>query len=109
MKEGAFRRAVTEAGAIIVYRLPSHYPVARRVRFGEKVWGQARRSQGRPTERHGALERVPHWKVSRGVVVVRAQDRPVVIGELRRWDAEVEWWPIPLDGRQARQLRPRVA
>jgi hypothetical protein len=98
-----------EAGAIIVYRLPPHFPVARRVRFGEKVWGQLRRSKGRASRRHGALELIPHWKVARGVVVVRAADGPTVIHELKRWNAEVEWWPVTLEPRHARQLQARLA
>ena len=98
-----------EPGTIIVYRLPSKYPAARRVRFVEKVWGQARRSAGRPTQRHGALEQIPHWKVSRGVVIVRASDGPKVVRELEAWDAEVEWWPISLEPRESTRLRARLS
>lgn len=97
-----------EEGAIIVYRLPPGFPMARRVRFGEKVWGQVRSSGGRRSHRHGVLERVPHWKVARGVVVVRAEDGLRVVHELQRWEAEVEWWPIQLEPRQLRELRTRV-
>lgn len=98
-----------EAGAIIVYRLPPHFPVARRVRFVEKVWGQVRSSGGRVSRRHGVLERIPHWKVARGVVVVRAQDGPRVVRELVRWDAEVQWWPIVLEAGQVRELRAQLS
>ena len=109
MKEAAVRGPMGEDGAIIVYRLPPGFPMVRRVRFGEKVWGQVRTSGGRRSHRHGVLERVPHWKVARGVVVVRAEDGQRVIRELKRWEAEVEWWPIQLEPRQSRELRARLS
>lgn len=108
MKGRGVSGRMSEAGAIIVYRLPPHFPVARRVRFGEKVWGQVRRSKGRPSRRHGALESIPHWKVARGVVVVREKDGPTVVRELERWKAEVKSWPITLDPQDARELRRRL-
>ena len=98
-----------EAGAIIVYRLPPGFPMARRVRFGERVWGQVRSSGGRRSRRHGVLERVPHWKVTRGVVIVRAEDGLRVVRELKRWNAKVEWWPIQLEPDQLRELRSRLS
>jgi hypothetical protein len=55
------------------------------------------------------LERVPHWKVARGVVIVRAEDGLRVVRELKRWDATVEWWPIQLDTDQLRELRSRFS
>ncbi|MCI4368215.1 MAG: hypothetical protein L3K09_01440 [Thermoplasmata archaeon] len=109
MKRWVVRGPMGEAGAIIVYRLPPNFPMARRVRFGEKVWGQLRSSGGRTSRRHGALERVPHWKVARGVVVVRAEDGPRVVRELERWDAEVDWWKIDLAPRQLRALQARLS
>ena len=99
------RTAMVEEGTIIVYRLPPRYPAARRVRFMEKVWGQTRTSNGRLSRRHGALERIPHWKVGRGVVIVRARDGPNVVRELERWKAEVMWWPIPLEQGHTRRLQ----
>lgn len=104
----AVRRAMGEAGAIIVYRLPPGITAARRVRFGEKVWGQTRTSYGRSSRRHGSLEGIPHWKVSRGVVLVRAQDRLAVTQELQRWRAEVEWWSVILTPPQQRKLKTRL-
>ncbi|MGI0053480.1 MAG: hypothetical protein ACRECR_04375 [Thermoplasmata archaeon] len=96
-------------GMIVVYRLPPRFPAARRVRFVENVWGQTRTSLGRPSRRHGALERIPHWKVGRGVVIVRAQDGPRVVRELERWKAEVISWPITLETGQTRQLRAMLS
>ncbi len=109
MKAAAVPGPMGEAGAIIVYRLPPGLPMARRVRFGEKVWGQVRSSGGRRSRRHGVLERVRHWKVTRGVVIVRAEDGLRVVRELKRWNAKVEWWPIRLEPDQLRQLRSRLS
>ena len=109
MKGAAVPGPMGEAGAIIVYRLPPGFPMARRVRFGERVWCQVRSSGGRRSRRHGVLERVPHWKVTRGVVIVRAEDGLRVVRELKRWNAKVEWWPIQLEPDQLRELRSRLS
>ncbi len=98
-----------ENGAIIVYRLPVGLPAARRVRFLENVWGQTRTARGYTVRRHGALERIPLWKVGRGVVVVRADDAARVVKELKHWKAEVRWWPIRLEAEQVRHLKAALA
>jgi hypothetical protein len=97
-----------EDGAIIVYRLPPGIRPARRVRFMENVWGQTRKARGYTVRRHGTLERVPLWKIGRGVVVVRASDASKVVQELERWKAEVRWWRVRLEPEQARQLTAAV-
>lgn len=97
---------MTEVGAIIIYRLPSGLPPARRVRFMENVWGQTRRALGYTVRRHGALERIPLWKVGRGVVIVHARDAPEVVRELQRWKAEVNWWKVRLGPNEAKRLQP---
>jgi hypothetical protein len=98
-----------ESGAIIVYRLPPGVPPARRVRFQENVWGQTRTARGYTVRRHGALERIPLWRVGRGVVVVRADDAAQVVKELRQWKAEVRWWSIQLEAEQSRRLRAGIS
>lgn len=97
-----------ERGTIIVYHLPTGLPAARRVRFQENVWGQTRTARGYTIRRHGALERVPLWKVGRGVVVVRADDTARVVRELKKWKAEVRCWSIQLEAEQARRLRSAI-
>jgi hypothetical protein len=100
---------MAENGAIIVYRLPPGTPPVRRVRFTENVWGQTRRAWGYTIRRHGALEKIPLWKVGRGVVIVRAGDAPKVVEELERWKAEVRWWKVRLEPDQARRLAASVS
>lgn len=93
-------------GAIIAYRL-GEGPRSRISRFTERVLGQDRRENGRLYRRRGLLDQIPHWKISRGVLVVRARDRNRIVRELRKWTREVEAWPIPLTRRQLRRLSIR--
>ena len=90
-------------GALITYQLPT-LDSSRRTRFAEKVLGQDRRVGSRSYRRRGLLDRLPHWKVNRAVVVVRDKDRARVVKAIREWTAEVYWWPIPLTHRQRRRL-----
>jgi hypothetical protein len=91
-------------GALIVYRLgrlgPSQLP-----RFTEKVLGMDRKVGDRTYRRRGLLDEIPHWKVTRGVVVVHPEDRARVVREIRRWTHEVEWWEVTLNASQARRVR----
>ncbi len=90
-------------GALITYQLPT-LDSSRRTRFAEKVLGQDRKVGNRSYRRRGLLDRVPHWKVNRAVVVVRDKDRARVVKAIREWTDKVFWWPIPLTDRQRRQL-----
>lgn len=90
-------------GVLITYQLPG-MDSSRRKRFAEKVWGQDRRVGDREYRRRGLLDSLPHWKVNRSVVVVRAEDQARVIREIRRWTRRVWWWPIPLTRAEVRLL-----
>lgn len=79
-----------------------------RSRFTQNVLGQARTVGDRKYRRHGVLDEIPHWKLSRGVVVVFAEDRARLVKELRRWTRTIEWWEVTLTARQARRLRLRT-
>ena len=92
------------AGAIITYQLPGMNS-SRRTRFAESVLGQDRKVGERTYRRRGLLDTLPHWKVNRGVIVVRAEDRARVVRVIRQWTPEVWWWPIPLTKSELRQLR----
>ncbi len=91
-------------GALIAYHL-GEVSATHRSRFTQIVLGQARTVGDRKYRRHGVLDEIPHWKLSRGVVVVSAQDRARLVRELRRWTREIEWWEVALTARQARRLR----
>jgi hypothetical protein len=91
-------------GAIISYQLVGLDP-SQHTRFAEKVLGQDQRVKGRTYRRRGLLDSVPHWKVNRGVLVVKAEDRAKVVREIRRWTPEVVWWPIPLTRAQRRRIQ----
>lgn len=91
-------------GAVIAYHLGAVSPT-HRSRFTHHVLGQDRKVGDRAYRRHGLLDAIPHWKVSRGVVVVAAADRARVLKELRRWTRDVEWWEVALTPRQRRRLQ----
>lgn len=91
-------------GAIITYQLPG-MTSARRTRFAERVLGQNRKVGERTYRRRGLLDTLPHWKVNRSVIVVRAEDRARVVRAIHQWTDEVWWWPIPLTKPELRQLR----
>lgn len=98
---------VMAPGVLIAYRLGAGSR-SRVSRFTERVLGQDRREHGRLYRRRGLLDSIPHWKVSRGVLVVRATDRAKVLRELRKWTRDLEAWPIPLTPRQMRRLTSRA-
>lgn len=90
-------------GIIIAYRLGpgSRY---RASLFNKRVLGEFRIEGGRRYRRRGLLDGVPHWKLSRGVIVVHARDRTRILSELQKWTLNVETWPVPLTPRQVRRL-----
>ncbi len=47
---------------------------------------------------------MPHWKVMRGLVIVRAEDRERLVRALKEWTKEVYWWPITLGPRDLKRL-----
>lgn len=87
---------------VIAYRLGGT-DSQRASRFVVQIFGQEGVSRGHRFRRHGLLDGVPHWRVIRGVVVVRPTDRAKVVNALKRWTNEVYWWPIRL--REAERLR----
>lgn len=92
-----------EMGALITYQLGG-LNSSRRTRFAERVLGQDRKVGDRSYRRRGLLDALPHWKVNRAVIVVRARDRARVVKEIREWTSEVFWWPVPLTKRQRHLL-----
>ncbi len=90
--------------ALIVYRLGGLAP-SRLPRFTEKVLGLDRKVGDRTYRRRGLLDEIPHWKVTRGVVVVGRKDRPRVVREIRQWTSDIDWWNVMLTPGQARQVR----
>ena len=90
-------------GAIIAYQL-RELPLPRKARFTEKILGQDRKVGDRTYHRRGMLDQIPHWKVSRGVLLVRSEHRVRVVKALRQWTQEVEWWEVTLTRPQARRL-----
>lgn len=91
-------------GIVILFWLGDGAPW-RGTRLAERVWGQKRKVGGHEYQRRGMLTGVPHWKVTRGALVVRREDGPRVVREIRRWAKGVVWWPVPLTQGQLRELR----
>lgn len=66
--------------------------------FCRKFYGHLDRSNlGRYTyKRHGFLDRIPHVRVIRGVILVRKEDEEKVVGFLRQFGAEIHVWTVTL-------------
>jgi hypothetical protein len=92
-----------ERGALIVYGVQGTTPT-RRNQFHQKLYGQTTSTRGQRYHRVGILERVPHWRVARGVLLVRESDREVVLRMMRAWTSDLVWWPVPLRARDRRRL-----
>jgi hypothetical protein len=90
---------------IIAYRL-GEGPPARVSRFTEQFLGQDRRERGKVYRRRGVLDGIPHWKVSRGVLIIHREHRNEVLRTLREWTRDVEVWSIELTARQSRRMKP---
>lgn len=90
--------------ALIVYRLSDGGP-RKSAQFVQKVYGGEVSNQGYRYRRRGFLDEIPHWKVLRGVLIVRLEDRQRVLQEIRNWTTEVYCWPLTLTARQEGHLR----
>lgn len=91
-------------GAIIAYQL-GKVTMNGRARFTERALGADRKVGERSYRRRGILDEVPHWKVSRGALLVRAEDRTHVVRALRPWTRDVEWWEVALTRQEAPRLQ----
>lgn len=90
--------------ALIVYRLSDGGP-RKSAQFVQKVYGGEVSNRGYHYRRRGFLDEIPHWKVLRGVLMVRWEDRQRVLQEIRSWTSEVYCWPLNLTARQQENLR----
>lgn len=95
------------SGALVAYRLGGT-DGARSSHFFQTIFGQTGMSKGHRYRRHGVLDDIPHWRVMRGLIVVRGEDRARVVRALRAWTSEVYWWPIPLTPRDLTRLSPKA-
>ena len=91
-------------GAIIAHE-PGKVTMNERARFTERVLGADRKVGERSYRRRGILDEVPHWKVGRGALLVRAEDRTHVVRALRPWTRDAEWWEVALTRQGARRLQ----
>ncbi len=90
--------------ALIVYRLSDGGP-RKSAQFVQKVYGGEVSNRGYRYRRRGFLDEIPHWKLLRGLLMVRWEDRRKVLQEIRKWTSEVYCWPLTLTARQAGELR----
>ncbi len=78
--------------SLLVFRLPPGTPNAEVGKFVKKLYGQATSSWGGKYtyRRPGLLDRIPHRKLLRGVVIVRKKDEAEILAFLEEWKAVVE-------------------
>lgn len=100
-------RTQLSTGVLISYRLEG-LDQPRMSRFVEKVLGVDRKVGERRYRRRGLLDGIPHWRVNRGVLMVREQDRTRVVKAIREWTRDVEWWEVALTRKQERRLQLRA-
>ncbi|HLY77376.1 MAG TPA: hypothetical protein VKT21_05780 [Thermoplasmata archaeon] len=99
------RSRAGEPAVLIAYRV-GRADATRLSRFQQKVFGSTTSTRGKRYHRTGAMEAIPHWRVTRGVLVVRARDREQVVDLLRKWVAEIHWWGIALSPQERRRVEP---
>jgi len=93
-----------EEAVLIAYRLGSSDP-RKASRFVQSIFGAPTSTGGRHYHRKGLMDEMPHWRVIRGVLVVRPTDRARVVRELRQWTSEVHWWVVRLRRTDRHHLR----
>ncbi len=73
--------------------------------LSQKLHGQETTTRGRQYPRRGLLEGLPHWRIKRGVLIVRVEDRERVVELLQQFVKEVYGWTVVLQPREWRRLR----
>ena len=76
----------------MIFRLPEGAENREIVRFREEFYGREKPSGGGKYSFHheGLLERIPHRRLIRGVVILRERDLEEVERFLRGWRARIE-------------------
>ncbi len=77
---------------IVVFQLPAGTPSSVANRLGQKLYGQETTKNGGKYRyrKPGLLDGIPHRKLRRGVVIVRARDENAVREFLAAWNVTVE-------------------
>jgi hypothetical protein len=85
-------------GKLIVFRLLGRVGYARTMRFCREFYGYTDYSnRGRYRYlRSGFLNKIPHVRIMRNVLLVRREDGPRVVDFLKRHRAEVHEWSVKL-------------
>lgn len=78
--------------SLLIFHLPPGTPNGEVGKFVKKLYGQATSSWGGKYRyrRPGLLDRVPHRRLLRGVVIVQQRDQAEVLEFLEEWGATVE-------------------
>ncbi len=81
---------------ILVFRLPPKTPPLVSNKFCQRLYGQEVSSWGGRYRyrRAGLLDKIPHRRLGRGVVIVRERDLGTIIEFLSEWKAATEWRAI---------------
>ena len=82
-------------GALIVF-VNAGAPHGRVDQRVQKLCGQDTTTRGQVYHRHGLLEDIPPWRIKRGVLVVRGEDRERVVQLIEPYAREVYGWPVSL-------------
>ncbi len=95
---------------VLVFRLPPKLPNVRASQFCQRLYGQSVSSWGGKYRyrRTGVLDRIPHRKLLRGVVLLRQSDVRSVLNVLEAFHAQVEVRVVEPTREDLKALRPAV-
>lgn len=93
-------------GIIIVFRLPKKTENKELSKFCQRFYGQDSSShKGKYRyHRHGLLDDIPHRKLLRGVIVIRAEDRDKILEFLGQYSVEIHTRQVKLTEEDCRIL-----
>ncbi len=96
-------------GWVVAYRLPTGSPDVDRVKFRQRLIGATTTSWGGKYQHHreGLLERIPHWRVMPGLLLLTDEGVEELDVLLREWDARLLLKQVELARDDVAHVKPR--
>ncbi|MEA1904292.1 MAG: hypothetical protein U9M97_00170 [Candidatus Hadarchaeota archaeon] len=92
-------------GRLIAFRVFKRLGQRRTNQFCKQFYGQDTTTQGKKYRRRGVLDRIPHRKLIRGVLVVSTKNADEIVKFLRKFNAEVHVREVSLTPEDKKMLR----
>lgn len=96
-------------GRLIAFNLPPGLTASQRVQFNHRLWGRRTTTAGGRYrhEKTGLMDRIPHRRLVRGVLLLREQDLEPLIAFLEEWDARTHVRRVVLEPEDQRAMQTR--